>query len=74
MDRFKVANHLLLLADFCLSVSVTALSSAAYAGDFSSKLWENGGAEGWNSDPRQRIYFYANYQEPPEIPTIWSEQ
>jgi len=36
-------------------------------------LWEAGGTQGWNSDPSLRTYFYANHQEPPEIPTIWSQ-
>lgn len=36
-------------------------------------LWEEGGSLGFNSDPKLRIYFYANYLKPPEVPFIWSQ-
>ncbi|KAJ1322859.1 hypothetical protein MN608_11707 [Microdochium nivale] len=39
-----------------------------------AELWRAGGKNGWNSDPSLRIYFYANHQEPPEIPLIWSQR
>jgi len=37
-------------------------------------LWEEGGAQKFNSDPRLRIYFYSNHQEPHPIPYIWSQK
>ena len=39
-----------------------------------TSLWAAGAAHGWNSDPHERVYFYANYETPPPIPFIWSEQ
>lgn len=74
MSRDKITVHLLLVTDICLSITAVALFSTAYAGDLRIQLWENGGAEGWNSDPKQRVYYYANYREPPEIPLIWSQR
>ena len=42
--------------------------------DISRKaLWEDGGVNGFNSNPKLRIYFYANYLPPPPIPFIWSQ-
>lgn len=74
MGRDKITVHLPLVADTCLSITAVALFSTAYAGDLRIQLWENGGAEGWNSDPKQRVYYYADYREPPEIPLIWSQR
>ncbi|KXH35421.1 hypothetical protein CSIM01_10180 [Colletotrichum simmondsii] len=50
------------------------LFGVAYPDRFRSRLWRNGGEEGWCSNPRLRIYFYANHEEPPEIPLIWSQK
>ncbi|OHE92276.1 hypothetical protein CORC01_12445 [Colletotrichum orchidophilum] len=51
-----------------------ALFGMAHPNRFRSRLWRNGGEEGWCSNPRMRIYFYANHEEPPEIPLIWSQR
>ncbi|OTB01685.1 hypothetical protein M426DRAFT_25449 [Hypoxylon sp. CI-4A] len=50
-----------------------SLLCCAYPERFRKTLWEIGGENGWNSNPRLRIYFYANYQQPPEIPLIWTQ-
>lgn len=39
-----------------------------------TELWSIGGEQGWNSNPKLRIYFYANHREPPEIPFLWTER
>jgi hypothetical protein len=39
-----------------------------------TSLWAAGAAHGWNSDPHERVYFYANYETPPPVPFIWSEE
>jgi hypothetical protein len=49
------------------------LFSYGYPDTSRTALWEEGGSQGFNSDPKLRIYFYANYSEPPEIPFIWSQ-
>ncbi|CEL07323.1 hypothetical protein ASPCAL10483 [Aspergillus calidoustus] len=51
-----------------------SLSLHAYPDTCRTILWQYGGTEGWNSDPHARIYFYANYREPPPIPKIWSDE
>ncbi|KAG9256872.1 uncharacterized protein F5Z01DRAFT_491421 [Emericellopsis atlantica] len=62
-----------LVAESCLSLAALVVFTAVFVGDYRMKAWLNGGGEGWNSDPAQRVYFYANFKEPPEIPTIWTQ-
>jgi hypothetical protein len=50
------------------------LFSYGYPETVRKSLWEEGGLKLFNSNPRLRIYFYANYLEPPEIPYIWSQK
>ncbi|KAK1970912.1 hypothetical protein LY78DRAFT_699688 [Colletotrichum sublineola] len=69
----KITDKLLLAGDLCISATAVGLFWSASSGNFREKLWEHGGIEGWNSNPNHRVYFYANYEEPPEIPLIWSE-
>ncbi|KAK2054400.1 hypothetical protein LY76DRAFT_522625 [Colletotrichum caudatum] len=69
----KIADKLLLAGDLCISATAVGLFWSASSWGFREKLWEYGGIEGWNSNPNYRVYFYANYEEPPEIPLIWSQ-
>jgi len=64
----------LILVELLISIAALVLFCLEYPADFRSSLWENGGEEGYNSNPNQRIYFYANHREPPEIPLIWSQR
>ncbi|WQF89856.1 hypothetical protein CDEST_14870 [Colletotrichum destructivum] len=70
----KIVNSLLLVGDFCISLVAVSLFGLASSRHYREMLWEKGGVEGWNSNPNHRVYFYANYEEPPEIPLIWSQQ
>ncbi|RMJ12296.1 hypothetical protein CDV36_008054 [Fusarium kuroshium] len=73
MARIKVPLRLL-LAEMFIALTAVILFGLAYPDRFRSRLWENGGEEGWNSNPNQRIYFYANHQEPPKVPYIWKQR
>ncbi|KAF4469555.1 hypothetical protein FALBO_3547 [Fusarium albosuccineum] len=64
----------LILVEMAISVTAVVLFGLAYPDRFRSRLWENGGEEGWNSNPNHRIYFYANHREPPEIPLLWTQR
>ncbi|KAF4964699.1 hypothetical protein FSARC_7406 [Fusarium sarcochroum] len=64
----------LILLEMAISTTAVVLFSLEYPASFRSRLWENGGEEGWNSNPNQRIYFYANHREPPEVPLLWSQR
>ncbi|KAF4777571.1 hypothetical protein HER10_EVM0003930 [Colletotrichum scovillei] len=64
----------LLCIEAVVVFAALVLFGVAYPDRFRSRLWRNGGEEGWCSNPRLRIYFYANHEEPPEIPLIWSQR
>ncbi|VUC33633.1 unnamed protein product [Clonostachys rosea] len=74
LSPMRIAYAALLVAEFWVTVTALGLCVWGYPDRFRSKLWENGGAQGWNSDPKQRIYYYANYEEPPAVPLIWSQR
>ncbi|KAI5462870.1 hypothetical protein BGZ63DRAFT_412607 [Mariannaea sp. PMI_226] len=74
MVRRSTASVCLLGLELIIATATVILFSLAYPDRFRSRLWENGGEEGWNSNPKLRIYFYANHREPPAIPLIWSQR
>ncbi|KAK6192897.1 hypothetical protein LQW54_013016 [Pestalotiopsis sp. IQ-011] len=65
------------IASVVVEIVVTSITlilfCCAYPDEFRTVLWEAGGENGWNSNPRLRIYDYANHREPPPIPLIWSQ-
>ncbi|KAI6773770.1 hypothetical protein HG531_000619 [Fusarium graminearum] len=63
----------LILAEMVVTITAVILFCLEYPVDFRSRLWENGGELGYNSNPNKRIYYYANHLEPPEVPFIWSQ-
>ena len=67
-------SRLILSVEVLVCLVTFTLFCSAYPAQYRTRLWEIGGEHGWNSDPSLRIYFYANYQEPPEIPLIWSQR
>ncbi|KAI1120955.1 hypothetical protein F5Y10DRAFT_257359 [Nemania abortiva] len=60
--------------EFILAIAAVIIHSIAYPESFRKTLWEIGGEAGWNSNPKLRIYFYANYRQPPEIPLLWTQR
>lgn len=74
MARPTKLSLALLGLEIVITTAAVFLFGLAYPDRFRSRLWGNGGVEGWNSDPNERIYFYANHREPPEIPLIWSQR
>ncbi|KAK6213792.1 hypothetical protein QIS74_09794 [Colletotrichum tabaci] len=73
LDRAGCVAGLLCL-EAVVVVGALVLFGVAYPDRLRSRLWRNGGEEGWCSNPRLRIYFYANHEEPPEIPLVWSQR
>ncbi|KAL2850191.1 hypothetical protein BJY01DRAFT_210179 [Aspergillus pseudoustus] len=69
-----VLQAVLLAFEAILAIVCLALAFHAYPDTCRTILWQLGGTEGWNSDPHARVYFYANYREPPPIPRIWSDE
>lgn len=74
MARSNILSICLLALELSVATATVVLFSLAYPDRFRSRLWANGGEQGWNSNPNKRIYFYANHREPPEIPLIWSQR
>ncbi|OJJ03480.1 hypothetical protein ASPVEDRAFT_42938 [Aspergillus versicolor CBS 583.65] len=67
-------EKLILTYESALVIVCLVLALHAYPDTCRTILWQYGGSEGWNSNPQDRIYFYANYRDPPPIPKIWSEE
>ena len=62
------------LFDLILAIAILSLFATIYPDRFRTVLWQEGGTKGWNSDPHQRVYDYANYRKSPPIPLIWDER
>jgi len=63
----------LLILELAGLTAALALFGIASPDTFRDKLWLAGGVYGYNSNPHDRVYYYANYQTPPKIPLIWSQ-
>ncbi|KAH7336326.1 hypothetical protein BKA65DRAFT_31956 [Rhexocercosporidium sp. MPI-PUGE-AT-0058] len=74
--RLKMAPPItitLIAMEASLVLTTLALFSYGYPSAARDALWEEGGIHHFNSNPKLRIYFYANHLEPPVIPYIWSQ-
>ncbi|PVH88779.1 hypothetical protein DL98DRAFT_157105 [Cadophora sp. DSE1049] len=75
--RLKMAPPLtivLTIVEASIILTTLALFSYGYPNATRDALWEEGGVQQFNSNPKLRIYFYANHLEPPKIPYIWSQR
>lgn len=54
----------LLLAEVTVCLATAVAFGYAYPDRYRTRLWENGGAEGWNSSPGLEV----------EVPLIWSQR
>ncbi|KAI1102757.1 hypothetical protein F4804DRAFT_312129 [Jackrogersella minutella] len=72
--KVSIFSATLLAIEFVLVIATMSLLCCTYPERFRKTLWEIGGENGWNSNPHLRIYFYANYQQPPEIPLVWAQR
>ncbi|TGO33292.1 hypothetical protein BHYA_0254g00070 [Botrytis hyacinthi] len=71
--KLKVRLYFMLI-EVHIIIIIISLFLIGYPDATRKALWEEGGQHGFNSDPKMRIYFYANYLQPPEIPFIWSRR
>jgi hypothetical protein len=69
----RLHGKLGLLFESVVVVICLSLALASYPYHLRTSLWEAGAEHGWNSDPHERVYFYANYKTPPPVPFMWSE-
>ncbi len=63
----------LLLIELVLSIPALALFGIAAPNTFRTALWKDGGLNGFNSDPVQILYAYANHRPLPQTPMVWHQ-
>ena len=63
----------LILAEFCGTVATLSLFGTASPDSYRTQMWKIGGRNGFNSDPSQILYAYANYRPIPKTPMVWSK-
>ncbi|KAK1759041.1 hypothetical protein QBC47DRAFT_457397 [Echria macrotheca] len=73
MLRREPCYILLLTIELALVITAICVFAHGRSSNLRTALWQTGGDQGWNSNPRLRIYFYANHREPPDIPFLWRE-
>jgi hypothetical protein len=62
----------LILIEFPLIVGLLALTGIASPDLYRTRLWQEGGDQGFNSKPSAILYAYANYR-PVNVPLVWSK-
>ena len=58
--------------EFCLTVATLALYGIADPDLYRTKLWTDGAANGFNSNPESQLYAAANHQSI-KTPLVWSQ-
>ncbi|WPG97816.1 Hypothetical protein R9X50_00059700 [Acrodontium crateriforme] len=61
----------LFILEFPLTVACLTLFGIADPNTYTTKLWQNGADQGFNSNPNEILYSYANYK-PINVPLVWS--
>ena len=69
MPRLPVV---LCIIELPLTVAMLALVGVADPNLYRTKLWQEGADHGWNSDPIELLYAYANHKPIP-APTPWNQ-
>lgn len=62
----------LICVEFALTVAILALFGIAAPDLYRTKLWQDGGDNGFNSSPNKVTLSYANHR-PVETPLVWSQ-
>lgn len=72
--EWRTPKALIALAILELPFTVAALALVGIADPdtYRSRLWLEGSKHGWNSDPIEILYAYANYKPIP-VPTPWNQ-
>ena len=64
--------RLLFALELPLSIAALALFGIAQPDLYRTRFWQEGSDHGWNSNPNQIVYAYANYK-PISAPLPWSQ-
>ncbi|MCJ1438335.1 hypothetical protein MMC27_007723 [Xylographa pallens] len=70
--RWQKFFYILIVAEVPFTVSALALFGIADPDLYRTQLWQEGANHGWNSDPIEILYSYANYA-PINTPTPWNQ-
>ncbi|MCJ1354562.1 MAG: hypothetical protein MMC33_004551 [Icmadophila ericetorum] len=70
--RIKKVFLYLACAELPFIVAALALYGIADPDTYRTSLWQEGANHGWNSDPIEILYAYANYL-PIKVPTPWNQ-
>ncbi|KAI4137293.1 MAG: hypothetical protein L6R39_007361, partial [Caloplaca ligustica] len=62
----------LFVVELVFEIAALALYGIAQPNLYRTKLWKEGSLHGWNSNPNEIIYAYANYR-PIHTPLPWSQ-
>ena len=63
---------ILFVVEFPFTVACLALFGIADPDTYRTSLWKEGANHGWNSDPIELLYAYANYK-PMKAPAPWNQ-
>jgi ABC-type proline/glycine betaine transport system permease subunit len=63
----------LMVIELAGTIPALALFGIASPDLYRTNLWAVGYANGFNSDPKQILYAYANYRPLPKTPFVWSQ-
>ncbi|KAI9842078.1 MAG: hypothetical protein M1837_007503 [Sclerophora amabilis] len=59
--------------EFLNTIAILALFGIASPDLYRTNLWGDGAMNGFNSNPNQILYAYANYEPIPKTPMVWSQ-
>ncbi|KAI9753968.1 MAG: hypothetical protein M4579_004928 [Chaenotheca gracillima] len=59
--------------EFAGTVAMLAMFGIASPDLYRTSLWGDGALNGFNSNPNQILYAYANYEPLPKTPLVWSQ-
>ncbi|KAI9843736.1 MAG: hypothetical protein M1838_002479 [Thelocarpon superellum] len=65
--------YALFVVEFGGTVAMLAFFGIAAPNLYRTALWKDGALNGFNSDPDEILYAYANYQPIPTVPLVWSQ-
>ncbi|KAI9817867.1 MAG: hypothetical protein M1827_000986 [Pycnora praestabilis] len=70
--RFPKVIIALFVLEFIFTVPILALFGIASPNLYRTALWQDGSDNGFNSNPNEILYAYANYK-PISVPLVWSQ-
>lgn len=75
LGRYWVLSPLvwaLFILEFLFTIAMLTLFGIADPNTYRGKLWQEGADLGYNSNPNEILYSYANHN-PIDTPLVWSE-